>query len=98
MASTLVSGVSLGKEPRAVNRSPDELDQVRLRGKVAVSLSGGCEILAQPLCTRLADVQRSADSPYRGNAVICQIIGEHDCCSLAERICRGAVTWAGSDR
>jgi hypothetical protein len=61
-----------------------------------VGLSGGCEIPAQPLCALLADMQLSADGPYRGNAVSCQVIREHDCGSLSERVCAGP--WSGAKR
>jgi hypothetical protein len=67
---------------RPVNPPPSNLTGYRLRGEVAVGLSGGCEIPAQPLCARLADMHCSADGPYRGNAVRCQVIREHDCGSL----------------
>ena len=36
-------------------------------------LSEGGRVLAQPLCSRLADIQRGTDSAYRGNTVSCQV-------------------------
>jgi hypothetical protein len=53
-------------------------------------LSDGGKIPAQPLRSRLTDMRLSADSPYRRNAVSCQVSRKHDSGALAERIGRGA--------
>ena len=55
-----------------------------------MGLSDGGKVPAQPLRARLADMERSADGPYRGNAISCQVSREHDCGALAERIGPGA--------
>ena len=41
---------------------------------------GGCgKVLAQPLSTRLTNMERCADGTYRGNAIGCQVGREHRC-------------------
>jgi hypothetical protein len=39
--------------------------------------SHGGKVVPQTLCTRLADVELSADRADRGNPVRCKLLGEH---------------------
>jgi hypothetical protein len=51
---------------------------------------GGCgKVLAQPLCTRLADMERSTDGTHRGNAISCEFSREYHSGLLSKRIDRG---------
>ena len=42
-------------------------------------IGGYSQVPAQSLCTRLADMQSSADGAYRGNTILCQVSRERDC-------------------
>jgi hypothetical protein len=50
----------------------------------------GCgKVLAQPLCARLANMERGTDGTYRGNSLSCQVSREHHCGLLPKRINHG---------
>jgi hypothetical protein len=44
------------------------------------------KMVAQPLCMRLADMQRGTDSAYRWNTISRQVSGEHHFSALRKRI------------
>lgn len=52
-------------------------------------IGGSGKVLAQPLCARLANMQRCPDGTYRGNAIGCQFSRECHCGLLSKRIGRG---------
>lgn len=54
-------------------------------------LGDGGEVPAQPLCARLANMQRSTDSAYRGNTISCQVSREHHRGALPKRIGHGTI-------
>jgi hypothetical protein len=62
--------------------------------------TSGCgKVLAQPLCARLANMERGTDGTYRGNSLSCQVSREHHCGLLSKRINHGrTIMWARSGR
>ena len=59
-------------------------------GQASAMRTGGCgKVLAQPLCARLANVERGTDGTYRGNSLSCQVSREHHCGLLPKRINHG---------
>jgi hypothetical protein len=63
-----------------------------LCGQASMRIDGCGKIPAQPLGTRLANMQRCTDGTYRGNAISCQLSREHDCGLLSS----GSITGAPS--
>lgn len=59
---------------------------------------GGCKVLAQPLCARLANMKRRPDGTYRGNAISCEFSSEHRRGVLSKRIGHGRVIMWASGR
>jgi hypothetical protein len=64
----------------------------KLSGEIfAMYLSDSGKVLSQSLCTRLTHMQLSTDSPYRRNAVSCQVRREHDGGMFVQRIGHAAI-------
>ena len=70
-----------------------------LMGQASATRIGGCgQVLTPNRCARGWPTCIAARmAPYRGDAVSFQVIREHLCCSLAKRICRGAVSTRAFD-
>jgi hypothetical protein len=52
-------------------------------------IGGRCKVLAKPLCTRLANMERSTNGTYRGNTISCQFSRKHHHSLLTKRINHG---------